>query len=1467
MSMSESEQAFGTATGGRGVGSMGDSRKRTGVRRLELSASNVLRGAGALVVSAVAWLMLFSAPALAVVAHRVVGSFNGGDAPNGPFVLVFGDAVDNSVGPGSHDVYVADLRYEPSAEGYVGAVDKFDEHGVYAGVHITGASTPAGSFSFLSLATFRGSGIAVDSSTSVNRGDVYVADIAHGVVDKFDENGNYVCQITGAATASLSECNGVAGSATPGGSIEPRGLTVDASGDVYVADGAHTVIDKFSPSGEYVGQIADPHITEPGPIALDAGGDLYVDNGSGFSGTDVPEFSPTGAYMSTLDSNYPVGVAVDQGDGHIFASDDAEPYEIAEFTSSGTLLGRFGHEGLATAVDTATHEIYANQGFGGEVTIYGPDLVLPNVSTAAAANVAETSATLAGQVEPDLSNGGGKVISCEFEYGTSTSYGQTVPCSPQAPYAAATSVSASVALSPDTEYHFRVVASDSGGANYGEDKTFTTPGPATIANETALPVTKTASLSATVDPYGFETTCRVEYVSEAAFESSGYANAASVPCSPSNVGSDFAAHAVGARLNGLQMDSKYHYRFTAVNGSKVGTTYGADGELVTFGIRSFSFESVDANGEPFTQAGGHPYEWSIRYEVNTGVDSSGHSLPDANFKNVITELPVGFVGNTTATPQCTAQEMSFDECSPATQVGTLTVYTREFGGRLESYEDPVFDMVPPPGVPAQLAANISGFVNAYIDVNVRTGGDYGIVSVVHNAASAEPVRAIWLKLWGVPAEKGHDFERVCPSKWRSENRAPGYEFGCGDAAVPLPFLINPSACTGQSQEARLSLDAWNEPGAYVHKSADVPPTTGCEHMSFHPTVTVQPENKVADSPSGLWVDVKVPQNDAPEGLDSSTLKKAVVALPPGVSVSPSAADGLESCSPEEIGLSNAEAARCPDRAKIGTIEITTPLVPYPLTGTVFVAEQGNNPFGSLLAIYVVAHAHGALVKLAGHVEMNPANGQLVTTFDNAPQVPFDDFKLYFFGGPRGPLAMPVKCGTYTTTSDMTPWSAPGSGPDALPSDFFEINEGCTGGFDPKFVAGVTDPQAGKYSHFVLSFERSDGEGEPLGLSMSMPPGLLAKLSDVPLCGETDASAGNCPAASQVGTVEAGTGPGSNPLFLPGKLFLTGPYKGAPYGLAVVVPAKAGPFDLGNVVVRQSLQIDRNDAHVRVVSDPFPTIIDGIPLRMRRVDVTLDRPAFMVNPTNCEPMQITGQLTSTEHAVADVASRFQLTNCSALRFKPVMKVGTSAHASRKDGASLKVTLTYPQGSLGKQANIRRVKVELPRQLPSRLATLQHACPDSVFNQDPASCPAASRVGTATASTPLMPAVLSGPAYFVSHGGAKWPELIVVLSGDNITVYLHGETLISKGVTSSTFNYLPDVPIGQFQLDLPKGPYSALAANANLCAAKLVMPTSYTAQNGLTLKTKTPIDVTGCAKHRAKSHKPMTRKKHKKKHSKK
>jgi hypothetical protein len=413
-------------------------------------------------------------------------------------------------------------------------------------------------------------------------------------------------------------------------------------------------------------------------------------------------------------------------------------------------------------------------------------------------------------------------------------------------------------------------------------------------------------------------------------------------------------------------------------------------------------------------------------------------------------------------------------------------------------------------------------------------------------------------------------------------------------------------------------------------------------------------------------------------------------------------------------------------------------------------------------------------------------------------------------------------------------------------------------FNPSLTAGTTSIQAGGFSPFTMTMSRPDGSQNLRAVKLRMPPGLLGTLATVKLCKEEQANAGTCGPESLIGHTVVSVGVGGDPYSVRGgEVFITEGYEGAPYGLSIVNPAKAGPYDLGKVVVRAKIEVDPISAVLTVTTDtsgPYkiPTILDGIPLQIQHVNVTIDRPGFTFNPTNCSPLAITGSLTSDQGAVKDLSVPFQITNCAVLAFKPKLTAKTNGKTSRAKGASLSVKLTYPAGPY--DANIARVKVDLPKQLPSRLTTLQQACPAATFEANPANCPSASIVGHATASTPVMPVSLTGPAYFVSHGGEAFPDLIIVLQGYGATVHLIGTTFINKaGITSSTFKTIPDVPVGTFEMTLPQGKYSALAANGNLCTAKkLAMPTSFVAQNGAVIKTSTPIVPTGCAKkaHKAK-----------------
>jgi hypothetical protein len=520
-------------------------------------------------------------------------------------------------------------------------------------------------------------------------------------------------------------------------------------------------------------------------------------------------------------------------------------------------------------------------------------------------------------------------------------------------------------------------------------------------------------------------------------------------------------------------------------------------------------------------------------------------------------------------------------------------------------------------------------------------------------------------------------------------------------------------------------------------------------------------------------------------------------------------------------------------------------------------EEGKNPFKTLIAMYIVAEdpISGVLVKLPGKATLDETTGRLTAAFNNNPQLTCEDAELHFFGGSRAPLSTPAMCGGYTTNALFGPWS--GTEP-VFSSSTFQITHGPGGGpcpsslpFAPTLAAGTTNINAAAFSTLNTTIGREDGNQDIQSVTLHMPPGLSGILTGVPLCPEAQANAGTCPAASLIGHTVVSVGLGGEPFSVTGgQVFLTEKYKGAPFGLSIVNPAKAGPFDLGKVIVRAKIEVDPTTAQLTVTTGQIPHILDGIPLQIKHVNVTIDRPGFTFNPPNCSALKLTGSIGSVEGASSPVQTPFQITNCATLKFTPKFSVSTGAHTSKANGASLTARLSEPSEPFGSQANIAKVKVELPKQLPSRLTTLQKACTNAQFELNPAGCPAASNIGHAKVITPLLPVPLEGPAIFVSHGGEAFPSLTMVLQGYGVTVDLVGTTFISKaGVTSTTFKTVPDVPFNTFELTLPTGKYSALTALGNVCNEKLTMPSEFVAQNGMTLHQNTHVAVTGCAKKKA------------------
>ena len=672
---------------------------------------------------------------------------------------------------------------------------------------------------------------------------------------------------------------------------------------------------------------------------------------------------------------------------------------------------------------------------------------------------------------------------------------------------------------------------------------------------------------------------------------------------------------------------------------------------------------------------------------------------------------------------------------------------------------------------------------------------------------------------------------------------------------PVAFLVNPTQCTSEPVVAELAnVESWEGEKIEPNAKAMVGPFTGCASLKFPPTIAVTPEETQATTPTGYAVDLRVPQSEGAEGFGTADLKDVVVRFPEGVVLSPSAATGLVSCSEAQIGLGTSQPVECPNASKVGVVSVITPALTGELKGFLYL---GGPPSGVIrkppFTVYLTLTGHGVLVKIKGTVTPNAVTGQLTTVFDENPQLPFSELRLQLNGGSRAPDANPSVCGEYHAESVLTPWASPFV-EDATPGGFPFAITGCGAPrFAPSFAASTLSNQAGGYSTFRVNFAREDPDEDLRGLSVTTPPGFSGNLSNVPLCSEPQAAEGTCPPASQIGEVTAGAGPGPEPVFIKGgRVYITGPYDGAPFGLSIDVSEKAGPLDLGTgpcdcEVVRATVNVDPRTAQLTVTNGALPTIKDGIPFQVKDVNVDINRPEFIFNPTDCDPMSVNGTLSSTQGALAQVQSHFQVTNCAALAFKPAFQVATSAHTSRTDGASLHVALTLPaETGRASEANVAKVKVSLPKQLPSPLKTLQKACTEAVFAANPKQCPVASQVGEARVSTPLLAGPLTGTAYFVSHGGARYPELIIVLVGeDGVTVQVHGETFISKqGITSATFSTVPDVPFSNFELTLPEREYPALTANGNLCKGTLLMPTEFLAQNGAKITQNTRISVMGC-----------------------
>jgi len=838
----------------------------------------------------------------------------------------------------------------------------------------------------------------------------------------------------------------------------------------------------------------------------------------------------------------------------------------------------------------------------------------------------------------------------------------------------------------------------------------------------------------------------------------------------------------------------------------------------------YALESVSAQLST-NQAGAHA-DLTTSFEL---TEQGGE--PYARTRDIFVSLPPGVIGNPQKFPRCSVAQLGNlpedSECPQDAQVGVAEISLAEIG----TFVEPVYNMYSPGG---DVVARLGLFAGPYRSlINVRVDPeDYSLVAAVEGAPSAARLLSAKTTLWGVPADESHDDLRLTPAEAQKHETPVG---GRPSNQPEVPFLSNPTDCT-LARWITVTAVSYQLPSKPSTMSAPFPQISGCAKLTFNPTFTAIPTNPEAAAPTGLDATLRIPQNEAPDDLATSTLKGAAVTLPAGLSINPAAADGLEACSSEQVGFGTTRTSACPAAAKIGSVEMEVPALEDTLEGAVY---QRTPEAGHLFRFWLVADEQGVHLKLPAEIQANPLTGQLTTVFSGIPslggnpQVPFEELRLHVFGGPRAPLATPPSCGTYQTHFEFSPWSGK---PPATGTTAMEIASGCgKGGFAPKLQAGTVSLRAGAYSPFVMTLTRQDGEANPSSLEVHLPQGLLAKLGGVPLCPESAAAQAACPAESRVGSLAAATGVGPAPLWVPqpGKsptaIYLAGPYKGAPYSLIARVPAQAGPFDLGTVVNRSGIYVDPESVRATIKSDPLPQILEGVPLTYRALHVDVDRKNFTLNPTDCGAKAIKATVSASNGQRATPSDAFQATNCAKLAYKPQLKLRLEGSTKRTGHPAVRAVLTQGRG----QTNTAKAAVVLPSSQFIDQFRIGNPCTRPQFEAD--KCPKKALLGHATAITPLLDKPLKGPVWFRSNGGAReLPDIVADLRGPiRVTVVGYVDSVTKKGSEISRIRTrfrVPDAPVTKFTMSLFGGRRGLLVNSENLCRTDRRAKVELAAQNG-------------------------------------
>jgi hypothetical protein len=866
-----------------------------------------------------------------------------------------------------------------------------------------------------------------------------------------------------------------------------------------------------------------------------------------------------------------------------------------------------------------------------------------------------------------------------------------------------------------------------------------------------------------------------------------------------------------------------------------------------------------------TQAGGHP-------DIRTKFSLVSPGMPESA-KEVEVQMPEGVFGNPGAITKCLAAKFALNECAPGSQAGLATVNALYEGNEnFTMGTAPLYNLTPRSSSETALLAFVVPIVDIpiTIPVTVRTGSDYGLNFTVRGISQQIPLAGADIRVWGSPAEPNHNVDRF-------KTGSPGNPSDCPElpstacnfspyppaGLSPVPFIDNPSLCNGIDQKVKLLVRTYQQPNTSSMAEDEYPATTGCDQQRFDPVFNLALTTAEADAPSGLDISLVADQflSTSPS---PSQIRAATVTLPESLSINPDAADGQTSCSDAQAGFGTEAPSQCPDSSKIGTVDVHTPALEGPLTGSLFIGEPQP---GNQYRVFMIFEGFGIYAKIAADFKPNPQTGQLTMSVSDLPQVPFEEFNLHLFASDRGLIATPTRCAIYTSDARFTPWNdllAPQPSRDLLSVTSGPNGKPCPGQvrpFSPRLVAGASNPVAGAFSAIHLKLDPDDGDPYMGDLDFEMPPGFTGNLRGISYCqegqilaaaqrlGRQELADPSCPGSSFIGTTNVAAGPGGHPFNAVGRMYLSGPFKGAPLSLAAVTPALAGPYDYGVVVVRVALHVDPVDAHVFAASDRVPSIIGGIPIRMRSIPVNIDKPNFTINPTNCDPFAVVSHGIGDQGTSTAFSSPFQAINCSTLPFEPKMSMRlTSGRKTTKRATTPAVQ--FDLRTRPGDANVKSLSVTLSHAFEIDQRHLGNICSEKELAEK--QCAGRTPIGKATTTTPLLDQPLSGPVYAVSGSGGL-PRLAFILNGQ-VNLVPRAETKTVGGRLKTTVPVVPDAPIGHFRLNVFGGKNGYLINTRDICAHPPIADIAYTGQNEKKTTQRVKLKAPGCKgkRKRAKRH---------------